>query len=99
MSSILPEPEPRSEQSLHTSEVPVQFPTQTRSGETRLSHPGYYPPLPASAHVEVRQSRDKAVYTRQQKGHSLTMHLLFGAVVLWIPAIYISCSPNHYWHA
>lgn len=47
---------------------------------------------------EVRQGRDKAVYTRQQKGHSLTKHLLLGVFVLWIPTIYYSISPNHYWH-
>ena len=46
----------------------------------------------------VKQGRDKAVYTRQQKGHSLLAHLLFGIVVLWIPAMYITASPNHYWH-
>lgn len=38
-------------------------------------------------------------YTRQQKGHSITKHLLLGWIVLWIPAIYYSVSPNHYWHA
>jgi hypothetical protein len=40
----------------------------------------------------------EVVYTRQQKGHSLTLHLLLGAVVLWINVIYISVSPNHHWH-
>ncbi|AVJ51049.1 membrane protein [Microbacterium phage Pikmin] len=45
-----------------------------------------------------RQARDGAMYTRSQKGHSLTLHLLLGVVVLWIPAIYYSFSPNHYWH-
>lgn len=47
----------------------------------------------------ARKARDGAVYTRQQKGHSLTLHLLFGWVLLWIPAIYYSFSPNHYWKA
>ena len=37
-------------------------------------------------------------YVRQQKGHSLTLHLLLGIVVLWVNVIYISVSPNHYWH-
>ena len=54
--------------------------------------------LPAvSAHV--KQSRDRAQYVRQQKGHSLTWHLLLGVVVLWVNVLYISVSPNHYWHA
>ena len=46
-----------------------------------------------------KHARDGAQYTRQQKGHSLTLHFLFGAVVLWIPAIYYTFSPNHYSHA
>lgn len=58
------------------------------------------PPVKSDNHTaNVKQSRDKAQYVRQQKGHSLTLHLLLGFLVLWIPAIYISCSPNHYWHA
>lgn len=48
---------------------------------------------------ETLKGRDKAVYTRQQKGHSLTKHLLFGWLLLWIPTIYYSVSKNHYWHA
>lgn len=46
-----------------------------------------------------KQAKDGAIYTRQQKGHSLILHLTLGAFLLWIPAIYISCSPNHYWHS
>lgn len=68
------------------------------------------PPLPpqpwgpgdqpaALAHVPAKHARDGAQYTRQQKGHSLTLHLLLGGFVLWIPAIYYTFSPNHYWHA
>lgn len=53
----------------------------------------------ATHEAHVKQSRDKAVYTRNQKGHSLTLWILFGGLVLWIPAIYYSVSPNHYWHA
>ncbi|MFD5864345.1 DUF2510 domain-containing protein [Agromyces sp. NPDC127015] len=41
----------------------------------------------------------QAVYTRQQTGHSLILHLILGAFCLWINVIYISASPNHYWHA
>lgn len=99
MSNILPEPEPRSEQSLHISEIPIQFPTQTRLGETRPSHISYHQPLPAVEHHAVKQSRDKAQYVRQQKGHSLILHLLLGIFVMYIDVIYISVSPNHYWHA
>jgi hypothetical protein len=38
-------------------------------------------------------------YVRQQKGHSLIAHLFIGMFCLWINVIYISVSPNHYWHA
>ncbi|MDQ0612781.1 hypothetical protein QF046_000422 [Microbacterium sp. W4I4] len=38
-------------------------------------------------------------YVRPQQGHSIVMHLLLGVLVVWINVIYISVSPNHYWHA
>jgi hypothetical protein len=44
-------------------------------------------------------SRPRFMYMRPQKGHSLILHLLFGWIVLYIPAIYYTVSPNHYWHA
>ena len=47
---------------------------------------------------EAPRGRDGAQYIRQQKGHSLVKHLLFGWVLLWIPAIYYTISKNHYWH-
>lgn len=43
----------------------------------------------------------EVLYTRQQKGHSLTLWILL-SVFLLIPVIwviYYSVSPNHYWHA
>lgn len=49
-----------------------------------------------SADLNVKR---EVVYTRPQKGHSLILWLLIGGVVLWIPAIYYTVSPNHYWHA
>ena len=45
------------------------------------------------------KGRDNAVYMRQQKGHSLTKHLLLGVFVLWIPTVYYAVSKNHYFHA
>ena len=47
----------------------------------------------------MKNARDGANYVRQQKGHSLTKHLLLGVFVLYIPAIYYTFSPNHYWTA
>lgn len=39
-------------------------------------------------------------YVRQQEGHSLILHaFVIGWFCLWINVIYISVSPNHYWHA
>lgn len=43
-------------------------------------------------------NRAGAQYVRQQKGHSIILWLFVGWVVLWIPAIYYTVSPNHYWH-
>jgi hypothetical protein len=40
-----------------------------------------------------------ATYTREQKGHSLTLHLLFGWVALYVPTIYFAVSPRHFFHA
>lgn len=53
----------------------------------------------APVQTDTRKARDKAQYVRQQKGHSLIKHLIFGTFILWINVIYISASPNHYWHA
>jgi len=47
----------------------------------------------------MKQAQDGANYTRQQKGHSITLHLLFGVFVLWVPTIYFAASPNHFFHA
>jgi len=48
---------------------------------------------------ESPRGRDGAQYIRQQKGHSILLHVCFGWILLWIPAIYYSISKNHYWHA
>lgn len=59
-------------------------------------------PVQARAHVAdqpVKVARDRAQYVRQQKGHSWFLWwLILGPLTLWIPAIYFSVSPNHYWH-
>jgi hypothetical protein len=66
--------------------------------------PAYQPPMPAfpqpfPVQPDVRQSRDRAQYNRQQTGHSLIKHLIFGIFLLYIPTIYYAVSPNHYFHA
>jgi hypothetical protein len=53
---------------------------------------------PVPVQPNVRQSRDRSQYTRQQKGHSIVKHLLLGWVLAWIPTIYYAISPNHYFH-
>lgn len=40
----------------------------------------------------------EVIYNRQQQGHSILLHLVLGIFILWINVIYISVSPNHYWH-
>lgn len=53
-------------------------------------------PMTASQ-VNVKR---EAVYTRQQKGHSLIKHLLLACIGIGLFTIpYYSISPNHYWHA
>lgn len=60
---------------------------------------GYPPPhAPVPVQPNVRQARDRAQYNRQQTGHSLVKHLIFGVFVLYIPTIYYAVSPNHYFH-
>jgi len=62
-----------------------------------------YAPTPAQPqpvyYAGRTANRMPVSYNRQQTGHSLTKHLVLGWIVLWIPAIYYSVSPNHYWHA
>lgn len=48
---------------------------------------------------ETLKGRDKAIYMREQKGHSLILHLIFGGILLYIPTIYFAVSKNHYFHA
>lgn len=43
--------------------------------------------------------KNEVSYVRQQKGHSLILHLILGTFILWINVIFISVSKNHYWHA
>lgn len=44
------------------------------------------------------RGKDGTQYVRQQKGHSIIFHLIFGWFVLQIPAIYYTISKDHYWH-
>lgn len=56
-------------------------------------------PQPVPVQYAGRTANNMPVsYTRQQKGHSLTKHLLLGWVLCYIPTIYYAVSPNHYWH-
>lgn len=91
-------------------------PVTTHTGEITPQHPQYVEPMSAREAIDarreqarlnvahqagnVKQSRDRAQYVRQQKGHSLILNLLLiGPLTLWITTIYYSVSPNHYWHA
>ena len=46
----------------------------------------------------MNNQNQKPNYVREQKGHSIIKHLLFGWVAFYIPTIYYAISPNHYWH-
>jgi len=47
----------------------------------------------------VKQSRDRAQYVRQQKGHSwLLGWIILGPLTCFIVPLYWTFSPNHYWH-
>lgn len=77
--------------------------------------PGYQPPVPtlpsytlpaqpqqgiySPPAAPIRQSRDKAQYVRQQKGHSWLLHwVVLGVFTCFIVPLYYTFSPNHYWH-
>lgn len=48
---------------------------------------------------QVKQSRDRAQYVRQQKGHSFILEwFVFGIFTVFIRPIYLAFSPNHYFH-
>lgn len=47
-----------------------------------------------------KKEKKEVQYVRQQKGHSLILHIILlccGVGLFTIP--YISISKNHYWHA
>lgn len=49
--------------------------------------------------AKAPKEKENVQYVRQQKGHSIILHLIFGWFALQIPAIYFTISKNHYWHA
>ena len=52
------------------------------------------------AKKQVAKVKDGVQYTREQKGHSLTLWIFLSLCVFGIPwLVYYSVSPNHYWHA
>lgn len=97
-------PQPYPQQQFQPGYPPGQYPQQ----QGYPQQGGYYPPpqqyiapmqyVAPVVNVDVRQAADRAQYVRQQTGHSILLHLFFGWILLWIPAIYYTVSPNHYWH-
>jgi hypothetical protein len=86
-----------------TSAVAGWYPDPQGSGQNRwfdgTQWTGAYQPAQAAQQAPQKQAKDRAVYTRQQKGHSLTLFILVDWITLYIRTIYYSVSPNHYWHA
>lgn len=73
--------------------------------EVQEPNPAQFPPQPwrqedlPAVQKAVRQSRDKAQYVRQQRGHSFLLHwLVLGIFTVFIVPLYYTFSPNHYWH-
>ena len=79
----------------------MSHPHQPPYGQPQPPQYAYPPQAPQQYGYAAppQQAASGAQYVRQQTGHSLTKHLLLGMFVLWINVIYISMSPNHYWHA
>lgn len=47
---------------------------------------------------ETSNKKTTAHYVREQKGHSVLLHVFFGWMALYIPTVYFIVSKNHYWH-
>lgn len=64
-----------------------------------------FQPAPAATHTTGPATaaslnvKREVSYVREQKGHSIIIHLLISPLLLFINLIYITASPNHYWHA
>lgn len=93
---------------MNEKELPAQTPDQLFvPPQNPIDYNGHVPGYglkPTQVQVEVqtprvKQGRDKAVYTRQQKGHSLILQFcVVGIFTLWIVPLYYAFSPNHYYH-
>lgn len=47
----------------------------------------------------MSEEKQKPQYVRQQKGHSIVLHILLMAVGIGLFTVpYYSISKNHYWH-
>lgn len=76
-------------------------------------HPGYQQPAQPIYQQPIQQShvagpmtaaslnvKREVSYVRQQKGHSILLHtFVIGLFCMWLNVLYISLSPNHFWHA
>lgn len=77
-------------------QVPVQVPPPGNPVPATLHHAN---PARQFEHQPVKQSRDRAQYVREQKGHSWLLHwVLLGWLTMFIVPLYYTFSPNHYWH-
>lgn len=54
--------------------------------------------IPYSGLSSSRKTQKLAQPVEQRQGHSIILWILFGGIVVWIPAIYYTISPNHNWH-
>lgn len=84
----------------HSGQSPVDYSGHVPTINVHVQQPVYPDAVSASRHhANVKQSRDKAQYVRQQKGHSFIVHwFILGIFTCFIVPVYYSVSPNHYWH-
>jgi uncharacterized membrane protein YvbJ len=67
----------------------------TKNNNTREDHPIIINNSASSSSAATAQNNNGGFF---KKGHSIILWVIFGGFVLWIPAIYFTISPNHYWH-
>lgn len=48
--------------------------------------------------ARLREEEALRVAKLMPKGHSIILHILFGWMLMYIPAIYYTFSKKHYWH-
>ena len=78
------------------NQPPQQYPSTQNPVTYQANYPNYSPQYGYLARPQ--QARSGAQYVRNQKGHSLFLHLALGWMLMYLPTAYYAMSPNHYFH-